>query len=98
MTADFIFVAPTADSNPEIRSEKGSVHQLASSMLPKFERYSSPVATEWSRKLAALTAFLILVAVILLLTSLCYLKIQTRSAWILSSSFHVRTATSMRRR
>ena len=58
MTAEFIFVAPTSDSNPVIRSEKESVHQLASSMLPKFERDLSPVATEWSRKLAALTAFL----------------------------------------
>ena len=38
---------------------------------------------------------LILVAVILSLTSLCYLRIQTRSAWILNSSFHVRTATSI---
>ena len=38
---------------------------------------------------------MILVAVILLLTSLCYLKIQTRSAWILNSSFHVLTATSI---
>ena len=37
----------------------------------------------------------ILVAVILLLTSLCYLRRQTRSAWILNSSFHVRTATSI---
>ena len=37
----------------------------------------------------------ILVAVILLLTSLCYLRIQTLSAWILNSSFHVLTATSM---
>ena len=26
---------------------------------------------------------------------LCYLRRQTRSAWILSSSFHVRTATSI---
>ena len=40
---------------------------------------------------------LILVAVILLLTSLYYLRIQTRSAWILNSSFHVLTATSMSR-
>ena len=39
---------------------------------------------------------LILVAVILLLTSLCYLRRQTRSAWILNSSFHVLTATSIR--
>ena len=38
---------------------------------------------------------MILVAVILLLTSLCYLRRQTLSAWILNSSFHVRTATSM---
>jgi len=38
---------------------------------------------------------LILVAVILLLTSLCYLRIQTLSAWILNSSFHVLTATSI---
>ena len=38
---------------------------------------------------------LILVAVILLFTSLCYLRIQTLSAWILNSSFHVLTATSM---
>ena len=37
----------------------------------------------------------ILVAVILLLTSLCSLRRQTRSAWILNSSFHVRTATSI---
>ena len=34
-------------------------------------------------------------AVILLLTSLCYLRTQTRSAWILNSSFHVLTATSI---
>ena len=34
-------------------------------------------------------------AVILLLNSLCYLWIQTLSAWILNSSFHVLTATSM---
>ena len=38
---------------------------------------------------------LILVAVILLLTSLCYLRIQTLSTWILNSSFHVLTATSI---
>ena len=38
---------------------------------------------------------LILVAVILLLASLCSLRRQTRSAWILNSSFHVLTATSM---
>ena len=38
---------------------------------------------------------LILVAVILLLTSLCYLRRQTLSAWILNSSFHVLTATSI---
>jgi len=35
------------------------------------------------------------VAVILLLTSLCYLRIQTLFAWILNSSFHVLTATSI---
>jgi hypothetical protein len=58
MTAEFTFVAPTADSNPLTRAEKGSVHQLASSMLTRFERYSSHVATEWSRKLDALTAHL----------------------------------------
>ena len=39
-----------------------------------------------------------LVAVILLLTSLCYLRLQTLSAWIPNSSFHVRTATSIRSR
>jgi hypothetical protein len=39
----------------------------------------------------------VLVAVILLLTSLCSLRRQTRSAWILNSSFHVRTATSIRK-
>ena len=38
---------------------------------------------------------MILVAVILLLTSLCYLRRQTLSVWILNSSFHVRIATSM---
>jgi len=43
-----------------------------------------------------LRVMLILVAVILLLASLCYLRIQTRSAWILKSSVHVRTATSIR--
>ena len=41
---------------------------------------------------------LILVAVILLLTSLCYLRRQTLSAWILNSSFHVLTATSIKPR
>ena len=35
----------------------------------------------------------ILVAVILLLTSLCYLRMQTLSAWILNSSFHVLTTS-----
>ncbi|PSP50752.1 hypothetical protein BRC60_04705 [Halobacteriales archaeon QH_1_68_42] len=34
-------------------------------------------------------------AVILLLTSLCHLRIQTLSAWIPNSSFHVLTATSI---
>ena len=37
-------------------------------------------------------------AVILLLTSLCYLWIQTRSALIFNSSFHVLTATTMNKR
>ena len=32
---------------------------------------------------------------ILLLTSLCYLRRQTLFTWILNSSFHVRTATSI---
>jgi len=41
------------------------------------------------------TLVVILVAVILLLTSLCYLRRQTLFAWILSSSFHVLTATSI---
>ena len=39
------------------------------------------------RHLHRLCRHLILVAVILLLTSLCYLRIQTRSAWILNSIF-----------
>ena len=43
---------------------------------------------------ALVAALQLLVAVILLLTSLCSLRRQTRSAWILNSSFHVRTATS----
>ncbi|PSP83209.1 hypothetical protein BRC83_07500 [Halobacteriales archaeon QS_1_68_17] len=38
------------------------------------------------------------VLVILLLTSLCYLRRQTLSAWILNSSFHVLTATSIKPR
>ena len=48
------------------------------------------------RQLGATIGLVILVAVILLLTSLCYLWIQTLFAWILNSSFHVLTATSMR--
>jgi di/tricarboxylate transporter len=47
------------------------------------------------RQLGATIGLVILVAVILLLTSLCYLWIQTLSAWILNSSFHVLTATSI---
>ena len=43
-----------------------------------------------------LRVMLILVAVILSLTSRCSLRRQTRSAWILNSSVHVRTATSIR--
>ena len=47
------------------------------------------------RQLGATIRLVILVAVILLLTSLCYLWIQTLSAWIPNSSFHVLTATSI---
>ena len=42
-----------------------------------------------------LRVMLILVAVIRLLTSRCSLRRQTVSAWILNSSVHVRTATSI---
>jgi len=45
-----------------------------------------------------LSESLILVAVILLFASLCYLRIQTLSAWILNSSFYILTATSIRSR
>jgi len=58
MTAEFTFVAPTIDSNSPIRSKKRSVHRIAGSVLTTFERYSSHVATEWSRKLDDLTVYL----------------------------------------
>ena len=56
-----------------------------------------PVPTHNDQQVGRQNALVdILVAVILLLTSLCYLRIQTLFAWILNSSFHVLTATSMR--
>jgi len=58
MTAEFTFVAPTIDSNSLIRSKEGSVHRLAGSVLTRFERDSSHIVTEWSRKLDDLTAYL----------------------------------------
>jgi MFS family permease len=76
-------------------------------MVTTADTYIQPITVDVIERLSAALApvaedavgrdgsSLILVAVILLLTSLCYLRRQTLSAWILNSSFHVLTATSI---
>ena len=59
--------------------------------MSQFVRYS-PANARYDE---AVPKILILVAVILLLANLCYLRIQTLSVWILNSSFYVLTATSI---